>query len=117
MRQVRNSLDHAADFSGTKHDRQFSGNLGKDQVIERDVSPLECLFIEKPQRRHASFDCAGDKLLLPEQVEREPSNLITAEPFRRFSEVVRELFDSQNVAASGGSRVVTALKLVQHSLT
>src|SRR5271165_5764258 len=66
MRQVRSRLDHAADFFRTKHDRKFSGSLGKDQVIVRDVPPLQRLLVEKTQRRHASFDRAGGKLLVAE---------------------------------------------------
>jgi hypothetical protein len=66
MHQVRSSLDHAADFFRTKHDRQFQGSLGKDQIIVGDVPPLQSLLVEKSQRRHASFDRAGGKLLIAE---------------------------------------------------
>src|SRR5271165_3768092 len=66
MHQVWSSLDHAADFFRTQHNRQFSGCLGKDQIIVGDVAPLQCLLVEKTQSRHASFDRARGKLLIAE---------------------------------------------------
>ena len=66
MHQVWSSLDHAADFFRTQHNRQFQGSLRKDQIIVGDVPPLQRLPVEKTQRRHASFDRAGGKLLVAE---------------------------------------------------
>src|SRR5271165_4390772 len=116
MHEVWSSLDHAADFFRTKHHRQFSGSLWKDQIIVGDVPPLQGLLVEKSQRRHASFDRAGGKLFIAEQVRFKLTDLVTAQAFRRFSEIIRELFDCEDVAASRGWRVVTALEFVQHAL-
>ncbi len=45
------------------------------------------------------------------------ADLLAAQMLRRLAEVLRELLDRQNVAASRVGRVVTALEFLQHPLT
>jgi hypothetical protein len=47
----------------------------------------------------------------------ELAYLVASQTLRRFAEMLGKLLDGKNVAPSCGGRIVTALKLVQQSLT
>jgi len=73
--------------------------------------------MEKAQSRHTPFNRSRGEFLLLKQVQLEPTEFLAAQQVRRFIEELRKLLDGVDVAASRFRRIVTALELVQHSLT
>ena len=102
VQPVRGCLDHLRDLLGAQHHRQLPGNLGKDQVVIGDIPPFQNLPVQETQSRHAPLDSAGGEFLLFEQLKLELAYLVAAESLRRLTEILRKLFDGQNVAASRG---------------
>ncbi len=76
MHAVPRALDQSSDFILTEHVRQNAGLLGKGEIIKREVAPLQCPLVEKPQGRHTVLDTTWRQLLLMQRVD-----LITADLF------------------------------------
>ncbi len=75
------------------------------------------LSVQKSQCAHAERDCAESQLLLLHHLQLKLAYFIGTHQFRTFAEVPGKLLDGVNVTTNRVRGVVTALELVQHSLT
>src|SRR5262245_14107436 len=117
MHEIRRSIDHATDLLGTENGGQFPRCLGKRQIIKMDVAAFEHLLEEEPQCGHSHLYCAGRELSFLQQVPLESLNMRGSQSVRRFTEMIGELFDRQDVAPNCGSRIVAALEFLHHPLS
>src|SRR5580692_11287492 len=92
------------------------GPLGKGDLLGHERL-AESLHIQKPERsRCLDVGCPGHLLLL-DQVQLKPLDLLGSELRGAAPEVTSELGDVAEVAVSGGFGAVASLQLLLHSLT
>ena len=81
------------------------------------VAAFEHLLEEEPQCRHAHLYGAGREFPFLQQIPLEPLNMRGSQTVRLLTEVLRELFDREDVATNRGGGIVATLEFLQHLLS
>src|SRR6516162_3999827 len=87
--------------SGLRTVGSFRGVL-KRKLVEVHVAAFEHLLEEEAQGRHSHLDRPRIEFPLLQQIPLEALNMCCSQSIGRFTEILRELFDGQNVAANCG---------------
>src|SRR5215831_6547551 len=117
MHEVRRSLDHATHFLRAENGRQLSWRFGKRKVVEVHVAAFEHLLEEEAQCRHPHLHRPWIEFPLLQQIPLEALNMCRSQSIRWFTEILRELFDGEDVAANCGRGIVATLEFFQHLLS
>lgn len=113
--QAVRRVDEARHLLDAQDRRQSAGRLRVWRVVE-EITPLQGLHKEEPQRGDMQPHRAGRQLPRPQQVRLVAAQMRLIQPVWPTLEVPSESLHRIQIAANGGRSEVTALELLQHDV-
>src|SRR5260370_21171720 len=117
MHAVRSRLDQPRHLVLAEYGWQGARLLGKRQIVESQIAPLQRLLVKKPQSRDVVLHRAERKRPLVKQVKLIAAQFFATHLFGRTVKVLGKLLHGTDVAADRISGIVAPPEIVQHAVT